>query len=485
MTEQTNENAESKLIGLMAQFDDPDTLVHACDKAREDGFKHMDAYSPFPVHGIDPAIGIGRTKLPFFVLAVALGAVVVGVGLQWYTNATDHTFSSIFPGYKFNISGKPYWSLPANIPVVFEIIVLSSAFATFFGMWILGFRKPTDKLATWKGLPQLANPLHRISRFKRATNDRFFLVIDSDDPKFDRSGVEAKFNEWGASAVEEVQMDMTDQELPQWMKLAGVIGLIFLLIPPIVIYRASGMTNRAPRLHFMPDMDWQIKFKSQTVSPNLANQKKAKDYLFEDFRSMRDQIPGTIARGDLEVSTEYNRGIQAGSSAVTANLKTEVRTGLNQDKDEATPAAADPAANEPNWVTSFPSEVTIDEALLKRGKQRFEIYCSACHGYDGNGQGLVNKRAMALNSAGQAAWTTAKSLHDPTVKANAVGRIFDTISNGRGTMGPYSRQITVEDRWAIVAYVRALQATGIQPETTTVNADADTEAESGETSTQP
>ena len=74
---------------------------------------------------------------------------------------------------------------------------------------------------------------------------------------------------------------------------------------------------------------------------------------------------------------------------------------------------------------------------------------------------------MALNATGQAAWTAAKSLHDPVVKnneTNPVGRIFDTITNGRGTMGPYRRQISVEDRWAIVAYVKALQATGIQPE---------------------
>ena len=177
MTETNNEqNTESKLVGMLAQFDDPDTLVHACDQARQDGYKKMDAYSPFPVHGIDPAIGIPRTKLPFIVLAVGLSAVVLGVGLQWYVNATSTEFSSLFPGYRFMISGKPFWSLPANIPVVFEIIVLSSAFATFFGMWILN------------KLPMFANPLHRISRFRRATNDRFFLVIDEQDPKSPRRG---------------------------------------------------------------------------------------------------------------------------------------------------------------------------------------------------------------------------------------------------------------------------------------------------------
>lgn len=482
MAEQNNDQqSDSKLVGLLAQFDDPDTLVQACERAKEDGFKRMDAYSPFPVHGIDPAIGISRTKLPFFVLAVALGACVVAILLQWYTNGGSSTFSTeefpLFPGYRFKISGKPYWSLPANIPVIFEIIVLSSAFATFFGMWILGWRKPGDKLASWSGLPQLANPLHRISRFKRATNDRFFLTIDADDPQFDQSDVEAKFNSWGATAIEEVRQDMTDTEIPKVLKLLGLLGLVLLMVPPVLVYRAMGMTNRAPRMHFMPDMDWQDKFKTQTMGPNLSNVRKGKDYLFEDFRAMRDQVPGTIARGDLEVNSEYYKGIQSGTS-ITATLKSgNVRTGLGQDEDNAAPAAA----AEPQWVTTFPSELNIDADFVKRGQQRFNIYCSACHGYNGNGDGLVNTRAMALNAAGQAAWTTAKSLHDPEVKENHVGRIFDTITNGRGTMGPYRRQIPVEDRWAIVAYVKALQATGIKPPVTVVADEAETDATDGDT----
>ena len=151
---------KSKLVGLLAQFDDPDTLVAACARARQAGYKKMDAYSPFPVHGIDPALGIRRSRLPFFVLVIGLSACVFGLGLQYYCNAADA--SPLFPGYGFLISGKPMFSVPANIPVAFEIIVLSSAFAAFFGMW--GFNR----------LPRFANPLHRIDRFRRATNDRFF-----------------------------------------------------------------------------------------------------------------------------------------------------------------------------------------------------------------------------------------------------------------------------------------------------------------------
>ena len=188
----SNENSDDKkFIGLLAQFEDPKTLVHACDQARQCGYKKMDAFSPFPVHGIDPAIGINRTILPFIVLAIGLGACAVGLGMQYYTN-NDVSLFGLFPGYEFKISGKPYFSLPANIPVTFEVIVLSSAFAAFLGMWALN------------GLPRLANPLHRISRFKRVTNDKFFLMIEDRDEKFDRGQTEEQLKEWGASFIEEV-----------------------------------------------------------------------------------------------------------------------------------------------------------------------------------------------------------------------------------------------------------------------------------------
>ena len=125
------------------------------------------------------------------------------------------------------------------------------------------------------------------------------------------------------------------------------------------------------------------------------------------------------------------------------------------------------APAEPDWITEFPENVNVNMDLLERGQNRFNIYCSVCHGYAGNGDGLVNARAMALASTGKAQWTAAKSLNEPAIIKNPVGRIFDTISNGRGTMGPYKSQIPVEDRWAIVAYVRALQGTGIKPEVLT------------------
>ena len=230
------------------------------------------------------------------------------------------------------------------------------------------------------------------------------------------------------------------------------------------------MTNRRPRLHVVPDMDWQIKFKSQTVGPVKED---GSSMLFADVRAMRDQVEGTIPFGQLEADSEMYEGIK--SSWTPQMTVTSVKgAGLasTHGEQESGDAAADDVSK---YVTEFPESIQKEISengteFLNRGQQRFNIYCSACHGYDGNGKGLVNERALALNVAGEAGqgtkWTAAKSLHDPTIKdlkQNPLGRIFETISKGRNTMGPYGAQITPKDRWAIVAYVKALHETGIKP----------------------
>ncbi len=456
MAENTNKDADSKLIGLLGQFDDPESLVAACSQAREAGYKKMDAYSPFPVHGIDPAIGIKRTVLPLIVLGAALSAVVVGLGLQIYTNSSALDALAPFPGYPFKISGKPIFSIPANIPVTFEIIVLTSAITTFLGMWILN------------RLPMFANPLHRISRFKRVTNDKFFLCLEAKDEKFNRSASEDQLNKWGAVAIEEVRQDLTDNDLPKWIPTAAILGAICLLLPPAAIFSQWGQTNRHPRLHVVPDMDWQHKSKTQTMAVNLANGMDEVELMYADLRSARRPVDGAIAFGSLDTDSELNYGIKQ-DFAHTISSRKNMRASLSEDQEkpevDAAAPAGEPTENMEQWVTTFPEGVEVTEDLLTRGQQRFNIYCAACHGYAGQGDGLVNQKALALAANGDATWTAARSLHDADVKGDAknpVGRIYDTITNGRGNMGPYRAQIPVDDRWAIVAYVRALQETGLK-----------------------
>lgn len=423
----------SRLVGILAEFSSPDKLLQACEQARQAGIRRMDAYSPFPVHGIDPAMGIRRTRLPFLVLAVGLSGLFIALGLQYTVNATDSI--GPFPGYPFLISGKPLFSLPANIPVTFEVIVLSSAFAALFGSLALN------------GLPRFANPLHRIPRFRKATNNGFFLLVEAEDPNYNPRQIRNQLEQWGAEALEEVHLDLTDHKLPAFVKMVFVLLLALCTLPPALIYRARGDSHSLPRLHFNPDMDWQYKSKAQQVAPNIGASEEPQ-WVFTDQRAMRGEVAGTVIRGQLRDDVAFFTGVVASpDAAVQAGASLQyVSTSTSQE-----------APQEPNWIGSFPERFEVTQAAIERGKQRFDIYCAVCHGTTGVGDGMVNQRAMNLNALQLASWTSAKSLHDHTVVNQPVGRIFDTISNGRGTMGPYKSQISVQDRWAIVLYVKALQ----------------------------
>ncbi len=450
MSSQNENNEDKKLIGVLAQFDDPDALLEGGKSAHDAGYQKLDAFSPFPVHGIDDAIGIKRTILPFICLAVGMGACGGGIFLQWYTNSASS--SPVFPGYDYFISGKPMWSLPANIPVIFEIIVLSSAFAAFFGMLILN------------KLPRFANPLHRVARFRRATNDRFFLTVDHDDPKFDLETTQSELSGWGASEVEPVYEDLTDLKLPSFVKTVGVLMAFVMLIPPVMIFRAHGMTARKPRLHVNPDMDFQIRYSAQNVGPDFRQSEREKnDFLFDDMRVAREPIPGTIALGHLDLDTGFNYGYTVDDDGHAGLSRAGTLVSVQEEAQEDGDAAEEEVI-EPDWVTEFPARMTIDADTVARGKKMFEINCVACHGYSGFGDGLVSKRAKELATNGEATWTEAKNLHHPDVIVQPVGRVFDTITNGRSTMGPYGQRIKPEDRWAIVLYIKAMQETIINSE---------------------
>ena len=178
------ELTEVELQGLLAEFPDVDSIMGAGRKVRSAGYKVWDVHSPFPIHGIDAIIGIRPTVLPWLVLCGGLTGLSFGLGLQWYCNAYD---------YQFPISGKPFFSLPANIPVIFECTVLFSALTAVFGMFGLN------------RLPMLYNPLFKSNRFRRVTNDQFFIWIDSSDAKFNETKTAEVLTSIGATAVERIE----------------------------------------------------------------------------------------------------------------------------------------------------------------------------------------------------------------------------------------------------------------------------------------
>ena len=155
---------DPKIYGLVAEYSEPEALIAAANTAREAGYRQMDAYTPFPVHGLSEAVGFKRTKLPIIVLLGGLTGAIAGFSMQYFANVIH---------YPINIGGRPLNSWPAYIIPTFECTILFSAFAAVLGMLALN------------GLPQPYHPLFNVPAFELASRSHFFLCIEATDPKFD------------------------------------------------------------------------------------------------------------------------------------------------------------------------------------------------------------------------------------------------------------------------------------------------------------
>jgi mono/diheme cytochrome c family protein len=379
---------EAPLHGLLAEYETPDALITASEKVRNAGFRDWDTFSPFPVHGIEGAMGIKPTILPWIVLGGGIAGCALAAGFQWWANGVD---------YPFVISGKPFWSLPANIPITFELTVLFASLTAVFGMLALN------------KLPRPAHPLDLKKRFERSTNDRFYVLVQASDPVFDEQDTRALLEGSGALAVEAVPEDIeSPSELPRGLVYVLLIVAAAATVPFAFAAYARESKSPLPRHHIVPDMDFQQKFKAQRENT-----------FFADKRADRPQIEGTIALGELHDDRHFYGGKLGGA-----------------------------------FVRTFPPGVSVDETTMARGQQRFGIYCTPCHGQVGEGDGMVAQRAAAL---AEGTWVPPSNLTEERLRSMPVGEIFNTITNGVRNMPGYGRQIPAEDRWAIILYVRAVQ----------------------------
>jgi mono/diheme cytochrome c family protein len=383
---------ETPVHGLLAEYESPKAIIAAANKVREAGFEKWDTYTPFPVHGIDRAMGIKMTALPWIVFAAAMTGLTTAVLLQWWTNAVD---------YPWIVSGKPFWSIPANVPIYFELTVLFSAFAALGGMLALN------------NLPLPAHPLDHVRRFDKATDDRFFLYIEAGDKKFDEDETRELLEKTHPAAIEVVHEDReTPNKMPAVIVYAMVILTVAAVVPFALAAKARHSKSTEPKIHAMGDMDWQARFNAQQPNPFYA-----------DEMAMRLPEPGTVAIGDLKDDDHFYQGKVAGT-----------------------------------FVRTFPKQVEATDATMEHGRERFGIYCAPCHGLSGQGDGMVHKRAAALE---EGTWVQPTSLTQENIYYQPVGQLFNTITHGIRNMPAYGSQIPEEDRWAIVMYVRALQRTKI------------------------
>ena len=435
-----SENNEKKIHGTVAEYESVDSLLNACRRIRDAGYKKTDAYTPFPVHGIDKALGIKPTVLPWIVLVCGLTGTVTALVMQIWMNSID---------YPYIISGKPYISLPAFIPVAFELTVLFSSFGAFFGMWALN------------GLPRFSNPMFTDPRFDRVTDDRFFLYVDSTDEKYDETAVREIYEQTGGEHIKNVLDDDSSDKIPKPIFMVWGFVIAASVIPLLIVLKMRVTNSDLPRFHVFFDMDFSPAKDAQQGST-----------LFADGRAMRPDVVGTVARGESGHDMDFMTGVQMDKLAAVDAPRAErlVRLSLGpvgpQDVDGESNVVEEEeqqngeATEEVNatdttpWLTENP--LGNGEDVLRQGQKQFGIYCSVCHGMNGAGNGLVNRRARKILSP---YWVPPSSLHQDSLYTDKYpeGKLFSTISNGIRKMPGYAGQIKAKDRWAIVAYVRALQ----------------------------
>lgn len=204
---------------------------------------------------------------------------------------------------------------------------------------------------------------------------------------------------------------------PLWL-VAGLCAVIVLTWPPLALiarYRVS--LKSRPRVHFVQDMDNQVRVSAQQPSP-----------VFADGRGMRLPPAGTEVWSQKPADPHQLQGLVAATDAAGREVMV--------------------------FADTFPPGLKVDQGLLSRGQTMYGVFCAGCHGLDGDGQGPVNQRAVELHTPG---WVPAMSLHEPSVLARPTGYLFSAVTHGVRTMPAHGSQIAVADRWAIVAYVRALQ----------------------------
>jgi mono/diheme cytochrome c family protein len=259
-------------------------------------------------------------------------------------------------------------------------------------------------------LPQFAHPALSSRHLRRATTDGLFISIEARDAKFELSATRALLESAGATAIEICYEQSEGMRMPRLLKLGGVVAILLSCIPPLCIALAREVKSGTPRIDLIPDMNFQPKYKSQQASG-----------LFADGRAMRPPVPGTVAAGALQENDHWYRGKVGGQPA-----------------------------------TTFPLPVT--ESVMHRGQLQFNTFCAPCHGLTGAGNGPIAEREQQRKFRRlDPDWVPPLSLHNPTVVDQPVGKLFATITAGVRTMPAYGAQIAVEDRWAIIAYVRALQ----------------------------
>ncbi|PKL81909.1 MAG: hypothetical protein CVV24_12845 [Ignavibacteriae bacterium HGW-Ignavibacteriae-3] len=367
--------SEKILYSLNAIFDTPDEISHAAEKIAEKGYKKFDVHTPYPVHGMDDAMRLAPSKLGYVALIFGLSGTLGALLSLWWVSAID---------YPIVIGGKPLFSFPAYIPVMFEVTVLSASIATVLAMLFVFFKFPNN-----------SHPLHGTGYMKKVSSDKYGISIQADDPKFNEEEIRKLFESLHASEIDLIFWD--NEELNHKNKILEPKFLLFLLAAAVITSGTAYFSLN--KLMFMVPFNWMMEQQKQNA--------QQKSLIFDDGFGMRQPVAGTVARGYMPYEFKGQPDL-AGEKLV--------------------------------------NPVPISKESLKIGQQKYDTFCSPCHGYHAEGDSRLR---------GQ--YPNPPTLHSDKVRKWSDGRIFAVLTDGQNIMPSYSTQLTVDEKWAVINYVRALQ----------------------------
>ncbi|MEJ2196384.1 MAG: DUF3341 domain-containing protein, partial [Ignavibacteriaceae bacterium] len=251
-----------KLYGLTALFTKPDDIIKAANKVAAEGYTKWDVNTPYPVHGMDDAMKLKPSKLGFITLFFGLSGTAGALLLMWYTLSVD------FP---MVIGGKPFFALPAFIPVTFELTVLLATVSTAVAMFVVFFKLPSNY-----------HPLNDTAYMNKVSLDHFGIVIEASDPKFDEIKVTTLLNSLNPESVDTVY----EKELIRYPIFEPKF-ITFLVSVAIIVSLGTYLTLN--KLMFIVPFNWMMN--QDKIIPQSRSE------LFEDERGMRTPVEGTVARG--------------------------------------------------------------------------------------------------------------------------------------------------------------------------------------------
>lgn len=365
--------AEQKIHSVTALFDSPDEIISASKNAILSGYKRFDTNTPYPIHGIEKTMGLKSSKLGYVTLFFGLfGALLGFLFLTWVASVE----------YPLVIGGKPYFSWPAFIPVIFEITVLSSVISTVAVLLFIMFK-----------FPHTSYPLHDTHYMRSVSSDKFGLCIYSIDPIFDEQKVKIFLQKIGGKHIETIYFPSEQKSGLRVLEPKFIGGLV------VIVIMTAGISY-----YVLNYLLFQVPFNWMAVQPKVLPQTPST--FFSNGYSMRMPVTGTIARGFIPYEFK---------------------------------GMSDTA------VKDLVNPLPFTQEVVDIGKQRYNTYCSPCHGYFGQGDSRLK---------GQ--FPKPPSLISEKIKKWGDGNIYNVITNGQNVMPSYASQISRDDRWTIVHYIRVL-----------------------------